>query len=399
MKKINIMLIINLISLLTGLVFSLDFYLKINILFAIFCIVIELSSPIFTRYLDKKIGAIAKPLILIIIFISTSISLLGCISNGYNLVNENIEKQYKNIINEKWTTNNENLDQAKENLDQAKLDLNKYPSLNSYLSNLKSWENKSNKMTDWENGKKLLQNNVLEKEDYLSLLKEKNIEKHIRIKVNSNGYGEMLTKLSKLIGVKQSNIVLFLVIFMGIGLEIIIFTSSLICKKDTIVKNIVPKADKVIVSKVDKVIGQDGHDKIAKIDTLSKSGQDTKSIDNTSEEIEKLKNSIHNIWQGCGQDGQGHVYDKFDFGQDIGQGIDKNIEKISEYFISEIGNYFGREVPSRDILMDHFNVSKNKLIKIMKYINDNNLVVKEGRKLVLGNVINFDKYKKENTNG
>lgn len=390
----SIMFYVNIISIAVALIFSIEFYLQINIFFAVFCITLEATKPIFVRRLiDKEIGPVLKVLITIICSISVSLSLLGCISNSSNLIQEDLKKQYKTIINQNYTQNNKNIKNAEENLKYAKENLNKYPDLNIYLSNLKSWENKSNKMTDWENNKKLLQDQVTEKENILDSLRKKQINKYQKIKTKSSGYSEMLTFLNDITGIKQSNIILILTIFMSLGLEIIILTSSLICKKDTF------KLNSKISENVNLEIGKCSPKKKIcspeniEIDTFNENDQMIKIHENQGIEVENLKNKMQEmIKKEICPEKRSYQLETLSFDQMIKKpileiyqsdhilNIDQNIKKIKNLMEKE----FGENLPDREDLREKFGLSDRKFRKIIKILTEKEVVKrsKNGLKLV-----------------
>jgi hypothetical protein len=389
----SIMFFVNITAIVVALVFSIEFYLQINIFFAVFCITLEATKPIFARrILDKEIGLIIKGLIIIIIVLSTFLSLLGTISNSTNLLQEDLKKQYKQIVNEKWQENNKNIAAAEGNLNYSKQELEKYPNLETYLANLKAWENKSNKITDWENNKKLLQDRIVEKENILTSLRNKTINKYQKIKTKSNGYSEMLTLLSKFTDINKSNIILILTIFMSLGLEIIIFTSSLICKKDTIVD-----VKKISENGINEIGNCTPEKKICSYkapinDTYEKSDHLIINHKNQGLAVEKLKNEIQEMSKNSRDDQKrsyplvllrddqsDHMIKLEDDQSDHISNIDHNIKKIAELLEKE----FGEELPNREEIRQKLGCSDRKFRKIMKDLTDNNLIKRSKNGLTL----------------
>jgi len=161
LKEISALTLISMFSQSISIIFSVEFYLNINIFFAIVVVLFEISIFVFSKELNKLLGTMKIIFSLLVISFSL-FSILGVVANINNLMLANINEQYKTVNNYKYDLYLAELKLAKDNVELHKKQLEQYPSLADYTKNSPKWEDKTELTKTYEEAKNKISNDFVE---------------------------------------------------------------------------------------------------------------------------------------------------------------------------------------------------------------------------------------------
>lgn len=239
--KNKLLLSIGLLGTFLNLFLAVEFYNKVSRIFVVFIIMLQITKATYLYMLP----VLSKKIIFIFLIVLCSLfDLIGVIANCYNtlLISQNLN--YKVIANYKYNDYKKQVDELNLAIKEAENKVNTYPLLETFTNNSPSWEDKTQIILTWQDGKnKLLDTKSKLENDLLEL--NKNIpSKNLKVKVSNNGYQNLFKSSNKLN--------LILAISFALLMEMIIY-SSFLARKNKIVSTGLAQKKEVSTFRVKKV--------------------------------------------------------------------------------------------------------------------------------------------------
>lgn len=227
MYKIKPLTVLAVVAQMISIYYSFKFFNDINTFFGLLIVLFEATLFIYLPRI-KEAQNWLKPLMITIVVIVISFSILGVVSNGYNFILEDNQKQFRTITNDKhddYMVDKKDIEDQRKNYQDQ---LDKYPTLQSFLASSPTWEDKTAIINNYSLGKQKLQDNITQCNDKLGKLKAPS--KTITVKIKTSGYNAMLDKINKITGIKVENCILILTLIIAIILQLIILTARVFSK-------------------------------------------------------------------------------------------------------------------------------------------------------------------------
>lgn len=219
-KTLNILSILVLVILT---IFSFEFYYKIHFTLMILMVTCEISVWAIIPTFKMTNVKYLKVLAFIVILASMVLSLIGFVSNGYKIINDNTDKQYKVIDNEKYDKYIEKSETLKNEITGIENSIKNMGTLEEYIKNAKipSWENKNGIISEYNKIMEDKNNELKESRDELKALTIP--DKKIKVKTENSGF-DSLNIISEKLNTTKDKIVLTLFFGIGILLQVLSFT-------------------------------------------------------------------------------------------------------------------------------------------------------------------------------
>jgi hypothetical protein len=191
-----------------SLIYSIEFYIKINMAFAIFIISFEICKLILLRQ-DKTIK------VKIIIIITSMFIIFGFISNTLNKLEISSEKQYKKVTNEAYLNYVEDKKLLENQIEEAKKNINNYPSFENL--GLTKWEDKTDVYNNWTIQRNVLNDKYNKLIDDLNKLKRP--AKFKNVKINNAGLENIFISINVITNIPKEKIILFIALIIALIME------------------------------------------------------------------------------------------------------------------------------------------------------------------------------------
>lgn len=298
-KSINKFNILSLIILTMIVIFSIDFYHKIHWILSSIVLTLEVSTWIYLNELKRTKNIMLKGLLILICVIASLISQLGFISNGLNIIKEDINNQYRVLDNPKYIKYQETKKTLEYNLNKAEKNKNDYPTLEQFITNSKSpeWESKTKLITQYNQEKQKLENKITSIENDIKSLEIP--EKTIKEKIKNTGLSNTLKSLENITGKNIETLTFFVFVIFGLILQLLMYSSRLLSNTITNTKNKSNIVNESTKNERKNVVHSQLHDsdKVPKksiVIDISKKQKEQESINKQLTNKEKYLNYITN---------------------------------------------------------------------------------------------------------
>jgi hypothetical protein len=233
--KINPLMLLAIAAQTISIYYSFTFFNDINTFFGVLIVLFEITLFIFAPLIKEAKNIVIKGVMITVVILVASFSILGVVANGYNFILQSNSDQYKTIVSDSYLNYKEQLKELQSDKIELQSQLIKYPSLESTISSLKSWENKQETINNWNIGYNKISEEIKKSKEKIATLKVPKKTKLIR--KNIKGYNSIF----KLTGIKEETCIFWLTFIIAVILQFIILTARLYKNNEVRAKNPNPK--------------------------------------------------------------------------------------------------------------------------------------------------------------
>jgi len=210
-----------------SLMYCFKFYSSICIEIAIMAFIFDLVKPtIFIESINSK-GS-KKTVFNTLLIILIGFNLLA-ISSGF--INNYNKQTTSKTLNQTYLIHQEKLKELKTNLELKSNSYKNYPSQDQYLSKYKSWEDKAEPISKWENGKNITKSDMDKAQELYNSELSRSVKKYKTVN-NQAGYSEIFNILSRNTNARTDTMIFLLYMMAAIVFEILIFYTKVLSNKE-----------------------------------------------------------------------------------------------------------------------------------------------------------------------